>query len=400
MQPRHLIHPNEGANARSYFLLNRRPGPYGPLISVMQSLLPTSGKAPAVTVSLCALAGVAEWEKFGALLLRPDISNPGELQMNLRILVVAVAVACPAAPHVGADEIEDRLDAAKTKRQDTIANAAAALLTSFDKEIDAVADRGNLAAVKELRAEKEGFSKGGSFPISKAMQVHLAAYLKARKAAASAMHTAYKSTVVDYTKAKNFEKAELCESAMSAFVESESKLLRGLLDAKSAVAGSSPKSVDAADSLPEWSVRLEKALDELAKLDTSAKRDQAHRELLERLDKELQASSMAVTFVVKDVAGDSYTDKFNISVERWQKHDELANLTSSFGGITGHALTKAEALRLKPGDLMKITGTPRFGIADAGVQNSVALFTFINGRQAYSIYMTKYKLSFARGSAE
>jgi hypothetical protein len=131
--------------------------------------------------------------------------------MRLVILATVVTTAGLLANPTRADEkdaIRIELEKAKSAYQEAASKAKNALLTAFDEAIKAVAQTGDLDAVKGLQADRKAFEQSAKMPTSAKLGTAASEYQRAIRQAKSEIDRAYEHAVRDYTKGLKIEQAE------------------------------------------------------------------------------------------------------------------------------------------------------------------------------------------------
>jgi tetratricopeptide (TPR) repeat protein len=133
-----------------------------------------------------------------------------------KVIFAAVAILSVwfAVVSFGADEIKDHLDQAKAAYTASIEKATRDATDSFDQQIRIVSQTGDLDAVQQLRAERAKFAASQAISTSSVMRAHMAQYRDARALAETRLRTAYEAAVSEYTKAGNFDDAQMIKRVM------------------------------------------------------------------------------------------------------------------------------------------------------------------------------------------
>ncbi|WP_020475300.1 hypothetical protein [Zavarzinella formosa] len=115
------------------------------------------------------------------------------------------------------DEIQIELEKAKTAYSDGAAKAKTLLLTSIDDIIKTVAQKGDLDAVKALRAERQAFDESGKVPTSTRTETVAGEYRRTVQKNKMALDKAYDQAVRESTKALKIDQAELIRADWKTF---------------------------------------------------------------------------------------------------------------------------------------------------------------------------------------
>lgn len=139
------------------------------------------------------------------------------------ILAAVIAATCSAVitSHAIADEIGDRLTAAKAERSKSIESESATLRAVFDDAVKTMAATGNLNDTKDLIAQKEAYQSAGTLPSASTLKAGVEKYIVGRRAASAKLVRAYREAVSEYTKKLEIDKATAVQNAMEAFIAEE-----------------------------------------------------------------------------------------------------------------------------------------------------------------------------------
>jgi hypothetical protein len=278
-----------------------------------------------------------------------------------------------------------------------LASANETLLKSFDYAVNEVSATGDLDATKAVIAERDRFGKG-VFPRSKAMAAYMSDYAERRAGADRALIEAYDEAESDYTKQLKMDEAASIRKEKVRFAATEAKFMEPFRAAKQEAEpeATSKGAVDTGGYLKSFSERLHNQIDAIAKLETSAKRDDAHATMIHSLDEELQKKTLTLRFPIKDVQH-AYQSQYTFLLSQ---PDEVAGIKgqSSFMGSMTLEFPPAETAKIKPGDLFIVSGTSRLKSTQGGYSESiqgavspVQLQSDVS-KTTYNIYLQNYKV--------
>lgn len=134
-----------------------------------------------------------------------------------RFALVATLSICglllAAARADDADPIRDKLEAAKTKYAGELDKAKTALQEAFQKKEDAARASGQKKLVDQLKVERREFEELGTLPKSVPTNV----FIRSQMQAQTALESAYRTAIKEYTRAKRDDDATDAERQLEEF---------------------------------------------------------------------------------------------------------------------------------------------------------------------------------------
>jgi hypothetical protein len=308
----------------------------------------------------------------------------------MRRFLALCAIYLVTAPTV-ADEIGDDLEAAKRKWELLTAAAVATLNTDIDRVIDMLAESGNLKAVNEVRKAKEEFNEASTIPSTPALAKAARAYRKARTTANEELSKGYGAAITAYTKAKLFDQAEAVSAERDEFAEKEAEHLG------EDPIESLPRHEKSLKVLDAFANRFYEQLAAIAEESTSAKRDVAHNAMVKALDDEIRRKSIVVRLPIHNVDENSSTrGTYDIQFGTLEGYADIGHVDQHVTYLYEVPLKKDIALKTKQGDILELSGTPRFSAGYVNAPRTTELLTFrprdLNDK-TYTVYLQNYKLS-------
>jgi hypothetical protein len=140
--------------------------------------------------------------------------HPGRIVLALLALASLGAFAADDE-----DPIRAEVEKARKARTAALAKARQTLLDAFAAEIQAVTKADDLPLLEELTGELAVFSREGKLPNAKPMRGHVEKYEAAAGAADALLLEAYEAAVKEYTRAKQFDRAEAMRKESQALAE-------------------------------------------------------------------------------------------------------------------------------------------------------------------------------------
>ncbi|MFN0018804.1 MAG: hypothetical protein ACKVP0_11135 [Pirellulaceae bacterium] len=302
----------------------------------------------------------------------------------------------PQAESVG-DEIGDALANAKTKYATALSTAKANLNKAIDAEVKKAAVDGKLDAVKTLLAAKEKFDADDTIPSLPELMPAVATYVEARRVAAGDLYRVYQQTVKHYTSKLLVAQASAVETEMKKFVETEKK---GGAIAKPM--GEVPvKTKSTKDLIDEFYTKYCEGMDKIEEQDTSVKREQVHQQMAKRLDDALKSQSWTLRCPVRDVQFNGRS--FEIVLDAPEETPDFREKWDHRTSVSNIKLSKEQALDLKPGDTLILTGTPRFYVDE--YKNDTVFFrrtlaVEVADRHSHSIHLINFKFATEKSKVE
>lgn len=150
------------------------------------------------------------------------------------LAVISATFVAGISTRTAADEIADRVTAAKAVRKQSIESEYAGLRSAFDDAIKVMAAGGKLYPTQDLVAQKEAFLSTGKFPSAAtvksapALKAGVEKYVAGRRSANALLVQTYREAINEYTKNLEIDKATAVQSAMDAFIAEENNYFENL----------------------------------------------------------------------------------------------------------------------------------------------------------------------------
>jgi hypothetical protein len=307
------------------------------------------------------------------------------------VLLSAVAIVLSFHRSGLADDVGDKLEAAKAKWETATTEAADTLERAIDQTIDKLAANGDLDAIKVLREVKEAFAEKGQIPAAPLLAKEVRPYLVMRRMENGTLTQAYKDAIAAYTMAKVFDQAEAVDSELDDFLEAEAAHLGDQPP------NQSPKAAKSLEIINDFASQFYDQLSEIADEPTSAKRDESHRAMMKGLDSEIRKKSLVLRFPIQNVEESSReSGAFDIEFGPPEGFENIDHVFGHLQSIYAVRLKKEQALDTKPGDIFEITGTGRFATGYVEVPRTIEVLTFkpqdLNSN-TYKVYFQNYKFA-------
>lgn len=300
-------------------------------------------------------------------------------------------VLLPGVSHAASsDDVGSALASAKVEHKAALDSLSTALVIAMQAAIKETATEGDLQKVKAAMAEKDGWVKQGRLSASPAFSECVKQYLTDRRAASTKLLNAYRDAVAGYTKQLKLDEATAIENEMKAFIATEKAVLAG--KAANPVAEAKPENpkIEEADRkyLPETIAKLRTSFAEIATEDTSAKRDKAYKDLLNRVDAEMQRKRATLHFPIQNIRKDGAEYRLSLAAP-----DELADIADlRYRNSWTLPISDEAATKVNPGDYFAVSGPCRIakgGFGDLRTRDTEPLFTFRDEYMNHTIYMQK-----------
>jgi hypothetical protein len=291
------------------------------------------------------------------------MKRPWNFSVLAASMVVSIGLCSTRVLGEDADATASALDAAKATRDAALKDAEAALSKGLGETVKKIAATGKLDATKAALSAKDQFDKWHLVPHSAGVAEPVREFLKMREAANAKLATAYDDAEAGYTKQLKVDEATAVRAEKGRFVAAEKSFMQSFTTTKVAAQSQDPapakpdKVVNTGQYLAAISVALNARIDEIAKLDTSAKRDDAHTTMIQGADAWLETYTFTLRFPIKDVqhaVGGQFT--FSLS-----QPAEVTGIKGSFTYMSTLTIDfpAEEVSKIKAGDILVVSGTPR-----------------------------------------
>ncbi|HEY2827475.1 MAG TPA: hypothetical protein VGJ04_07740, partial [Pirellulales bacterium] len=193
------------------------------------------------------------------------------------------------------DPIRTNIVKALTARTAAINQANTTLAKSFDQAINDLSSGGFLDATKAVMAEKDAFQTKGKYPQSNLMANFLSDYANAREAANHDLAQAFDDAVSAYTQQLKVKEATAIRDEKTKFLAAEEKAM-GSIASKKADAPAV-----ATEFFKDFTSRFDTRINQVAALDTAAKKKDQHQAVVKEFDEELSKKTLSIHFPIVDV---------------------------------------------------------------------------------------------------
>ncbi|MDZ4821365.1 MAG: hypothetical protein SGJ20_20580 [Planctomycetota bacterium] len=284
--------------------------------------------------------------------------------MKTKIAVLICVVAAFATETSRASEAEAK--AAKVKYDQAIAKAQAEMVSAFDQAIKQAAFGDDLAAVKVLILEKEGFVQSGKAPNSPAFTEKLNDYVLKRKSAASDYHRELQRIVTNATNKNDPLTASKYQLQLKAFVSAEKSAIAALTIPRVDIEGDKNRVVGDIDPSEKTSIKqvtdfaelYRSLLTEAHSSDTTARQDREFQIAIKKLQDNLKSQNWTIHREITDVS--KYGDKglYAIKLELPEFGEGRKRTVAAFTDVHYMKLADKQALELGKGDIIIFSGKP------------------------------------------
>jgi len=282
-----------------------------------------------------------------------------------RFLLVAVLGLFVYAGAVYADDIGEKLEEAKARHVKAVGAAKKDLAKGIEQAIKESAAKGSLEEVRALLAAKDAFEADGSIPTIPAIKESCDEYVRVRKASASSLHSDYQTAIKAYLAKLLVTQATAMEDELNKFVAAEKLALSAT--AKKTAPAEKPKVKTTQENFDAFYTRYTEGMERVREAETSARKNDVYRDLVKKLDESIKSQTWTFHCVITDVKtvrNNGKDESFLLHIERPKEAPEFRERWYYRQSISNIRLSRQQALDLKPGDILVITGTPRFSARD------------------------------------
>ena len=266
------------------------------------------------------------------------------------------------------------------------------LSDEFDKALQEAVTNRDPAAIQSIKADRVPFHTQRIFPRSVAMRPYVNQYLHQRADADKKLIAAYDKAILMRKGEQEMAQASALQDELKQFGVEEAEI-------RDAIKTGIPLPASTRRLLKDFSILLHARITEIARLDTSVKRDDAHASMLRTFDDYLQKLTLTFRFPIKDVqhepGGRNGWYTFSLSQPL-----EAAGVLgqSSFMATMTLEFQATEVAKIKPGDLFVVSGTPRIkSVQGAYIENIEGAVSAIQlqsdiSRNSYNLYLQNFKI--------
>jgi hypothetical protein len=255
---------------------------------------------------------------------------------------------------------------ARNEHKLQMAAAREQLLAAFDDEIEDAASRADLEGVRKIVQAKRAFRENGVLPAAEPLKEAVRAYVTERRRADGELISAWRAAIGEAKESGDAARTTTLEAELKAFVAGEEPFLAAAtrVEREATRDEAISKKIIASlqgviDVTSEYLPKLQKVKAEEPGVRSKEIIAKQLQEMRDGLNRKLKGERWTLHFPIKQVSEKPASrGQYLVAIEPPLETEEVNSEWDVASNWT-ITLSKERALRIKPGDTLKVTGVPQ-----------------------------------------